>query len=349
MTARDDRLRELQHRAFAPGGGLTDAESAELRELTRVTSEPDAPATDKISRHDPPIPPPTPDEAEGAERTGAAPSSARRQAAASIVRVAAALVMVLLLGFGAGWLVFGQQRGPALNTAERAQLIRIVESGRFDDGSVTFLGADGSNTAWHATQDDGAQQCIVLAVADQSANGCRPTGFDGDRFPLQAFLTYEDGNRRVSVRALEVEDASGRPVAVIDEHAVAAGAEEWKSQYSGDDLAIAERLDGLGYDGELLTLIGHDGDIPVWFAQVGDDACVLLADSEKLTGRQCAPVDDALGGVLELVTERSTYQVDLSDTLKPSLTVIRTPPSIVCDIDSGYCASVDDRSGEPIR
>lgn len=405
--AESSRRRELQRRAFAPGGGLTDAEAAELRELSArvVAQEPSAPertpalaperssapaperssvpagerpsapaperpsdaAADRARIPDPgpprgaaeaegthaspseDRPPPRPvasDPGEEGSSSGAGKPRARHRRPEIPVLILSSLVAVLL-GLGAGWLAFHRSDGrPAMTDAQRETLVQLDSSDEFDAGSVVLVGTKHGAEAWYATKDAAESECLVLIAEESRQTACQTAG-EANSFGLQASLgTQLDGEHHM-IWALLLEDASGQRVAVIQRELTPEGGYDWRSQYDGRDLEIAEYLDANGYPGDQLQLVGYDDTLPVWMTFDGEKFCMLVAEPTALRAEACSTFDSGRGGRLDMGTDRGTYQLDLSENLEPRLTIIRTPESIVCDVDSGYCGSVDDKTGEP--
>lgn len=372
------RRRELQRRAFAPDGGLTDAEAAELRDLSaRVVA------------------PPAPEPAPEPDRLHEEPASRRSEVASTFERavdgagsaadaeplvegstratsdpaprrpgipilVLSALVAVLL-GVGVGWLAFGRGDGAhPMTDAQRKTLVALDAADEFDPGSVVLTGAKHGIEAWYATKTADDTECLVL-IATAEAGDARgaddKTGVEGrqtvcqkrdepNTFGLQANLELTVDGERAMIWAVLLEDADGERVTIIQREVLADdGTYDWRGQYSGRDLEIAEFLDSSGYDGNALQLIGRDDSIPIWMTFNGSQFCMLVAEPTALRAEGCADFDSSKGGSLELGTDRGIYQLNLTQNAEPTLTIIRTPDSIVCDVDSGYCG-VDDKTGE---
>ncbi|MGG1909985.1 hypothetical protein AB1285_23900 [Microbacterium sp. NRRL B-14842] len=195
MTDDDDveERRALQRKAFGPGGGLTDAEAARLRQL------------DAARRSPSPVPPPSlgsfaaaedddepsagddapvePDEESADIVTAQSDVPAQRRRRRSLGMLALGAVVVLLLGVGVGWLAFGRSGGTAVSLSAEQQGWQsdLVASGRFDPGSVRALATEDDAVIWVATQNGGASICLVLGAgrarrrAATSGKRCRRT------------------------------------------------------------------------------------------------------------------------------------------------------------------------------
>ncbi|MEJ6554666.1 hypothetical protein PQI51_06490 [Microbacterium esteraromaticum] len=276
--------------------------------------------------------------------------TARRRLSIPVLVLSA--TVAVLLGVGIGWLGFGRAAGGhAMTDAQRATLVQLDSSNEFDPGSIEFVGAKHGVEAWYATKDLDENECLVL-VADETAAGaedaqttaCQKTGAS-DTFGLQTNLELTVDGERVMIWAVLLDDTDGDRVTVIQREVLADdGTYDWRSQYSGPELDIAEFLDVSGYDGDSLQLIGWDDTTPVWMTFDGSEVCMLVAEPTALIGEACAEFDSAVGSRIEMSTAAGVYQLNLTQNLDPRLTIIRTPDSIICDIDSGYCG-VDDKTG----
>ncbi|MEV7631586.1 hypothetical protein AB0N64_04155 [Microbacterium sp. NPDC089318] len=363
--AESSRRRELQRRAFAAGGGVSEAELGELRELDARAAAP--PATTA----QPPIAAPAPTDSVPEPETVTAEPLAPEPASAPLDDTPApvestaprrrpripvlvlSVIVAVLLGVGLGWLAFGRGAGGhAMTDAQRATLVQLDSSDEFDPGSIEFVGAKHGVEAWYATKDLDEDECLVLVAADETAaaaedrrTSCQKTD-EPDTFGLQANLELTVDGERVMIWAVLLDDADGERVTVIQREVLADdGTYDWRSQYSGPELVIAEFLDASGYDGDSLQLIGWDDTTPVWMTFDGAKFCMLVAEPTALIGEACASFDSAAGGRLDLSTDRGVYQLNLTQNVDPTLTIIRTRDSVVCDVDSGYCG-VDDKTGE---
>lgn len=379
--ARDDRRRELQRRAFSPGGGLTESEASELRVLSAPLADPEPadpePADPEPGEQEPPaaqeplaapvggsdalrsegeaerrsdLAGPGEDEATAPGHDATAPgrnatAPGRHRPRPGIPILLLAAVVAVLLGLGVGWLAFGRAGGgPGMTGAQRETLVQLDSSGEFDAGSVALVGTKHGAEAWHATKGAGESECLVLIAEEERQTACAEAG-QPNSFGLQANLGLQADGEHVMIWAVLLEDTDGERVAIIQREIASGERYDWRSQYSGRDLEIAEFLDSSGYRGDALQLIGYDDTLPIWMTLEPGELCMLVAEPDALIAEGCASLDPSAGGRLDLGTDRAVYQLNLSENMDPVLTIIRTPDSIVCDTDSGYCG-VDDRTGE---
>ena len=389
--AESSRRRELQRLAFAAGGGLDEAQLAELRELDAraaaqpVTPAPPAAEPESVVQPPPVVQPPStvqpppavqplaaptltdsvtelesvasqprdPEPADAGLDDPQAPSgqTARRRLSVPVLVLSA--IVAVLLGVGIGWLGFGRAAGGhAMTDAQRATLVQLDSSNEFDPGSIEFVGAKHGVEAWYATKDLDENECLVLVADDKTEAAAEDRRVSCQKkeapeaFGLQANLELLVDDERVMVWAVLLDDADGERVTVIQRELLTDdGTYDWRAQYSGLELEIAEFLDASGHDGNALQLIGWDDKTPVWMTFDGSEVCMLVAEPTALIGEACAEFDSAVGSRIEMSTARGVYQLNLTQNVEPRLTIIRTPDSIICDTDSGYCG-VDDKTGE---
>ncbi|MEJ1089310.1 hypothetical protein WDU99_13395 [Microbacterium sp. Mu-80] len=373
------RRRELERRAYAPGGALSDAEAEELRELSRrpvvlplVPERPssrsavpergaqrrdegrsgtavgDAPVPDQDVRSPLPVP------ERGAERRdeGApadpeaptepdapAPPKRRRRWLAPVAAGAA-----LLIGFGGGWLAFGGEDAEPMTDAQREIWLELQASDRYDPGSVELIGAQHGVDAWHALSEDGDNECLILTGPDHDPSpACVPQNLARENpYALQASTNFEEDGAQIMVWASIIEDIHGERTVTMQRQNVSDGW-DWRSTYTEEELPIAEFLDEEGFDGNSLTLLGYDEKTPVWLSQY-NSACLLVATADEMIAQACDEPDTEQN--IELQLPDRVYRVTMGSMRGPTLTIIRTPDPVVCDVDSGYCATADDKTGE---
>ncbi|WP_309127695.1 hypothetical protein [Microbacterium sp.] len=365
------RRRELQRRAFSRGDALNAAETAELRDLD-LRSRGDLPPGDdhgvrsappaRAERQAEPRPsgpdaePPSigqvsaPEEAAGTRVAGS--RAAEDHADTGVETVAPrrrmllmlALLAAVVLGFAGGMLLPGRTAGSAvaMTAEQREQFTQIETSGDYDPGSVRFAGAKHGAAVWSATREEGASQCIVLSYGDKSSGDCFTQGQleswgGGVSAQLQVSV---DGEPMFIVASIQ-EGVTGESFTVIRRHAAQGS---WRDRFTPEEVELAEVLVDAGLDVDQLQIVGYDDETPVWLTADGD-VCLLVVDpvtDDIARGCGQAGLDDPV----TLSLPEATYSLKWHPRRGPLLTVIRESPSITCDIDSGYCGSIDDTTGE---
>lgn len=394
-----DELRMLQRKAYGRDGELTDAEAARLRELEHRdesaavvsdaadVSTPVAETSAGGSAHTDAAETPDASEAthagtrlagsrpavEGASgddtSTGSELRTSRLKTAMRELRrqwrfAAAASVLLLAIGIGAGWALFGQDREAIALTAEQQQRrLELYDTGDYDQGSLRAVGQDAEGAlVWYGTKIGGEQRCLVLDVGEKSGQQCVPSD-DSSLFSLSASVTIPgiadpaaEIVSNIGVDAYLLLSTTGEPMVAI---------QRWEQsddvrlqQFVGDERARAEELtaDGTAWN---LSIIGSFRDEPVWLINGDADnsmqTCLVVdgADGE----RQCLPTETAIeDGISTVVfvddgadgSEAWTIQVAYTISQTPYLVITRdpTPASVTF---SEYSEN-DDRSetgGDP--
>lgn len=381
-------LRDLQRRAYGPGGGLPAQDAARLRELetqrvasdrrgrTAVPSAESRPPSLAALRHSDSLRSPAAlrlaprslsedrsDETKGAQDP---PVEAREPDEAPSPRGIRALLrrtwvpyaaagLALVAGFGIGFAVFDREAVPsiALSGADAATQAELEESGAYDAGSIVPIAEEHGALIWRATQEEGARRCLIAASEVQTTNTCLTEAeYEQSGSVLSVSVELPDGGDEeydylniALVRAID-----GRLAVVAQPWSD--GGWDWRSQYTEDELAVIDRLEAEGYDGETLQLVGYDGETPVWWEYRGDEECVIVSSPEG-TEEACG---EAGGGpvVLELPDPGGMvtgYAVTSSTVRGPVLTIYRGAGSVLFDVESGEIVEVDidDRTGDPDR
>lgn len=350
--AKSSRRRELQRRAYAPGGGITEAEHAELRELdalaaTAAPAEPaPAPAPERgAERRDGPAGPdaaarserpspridgsgagevPAHDEIsheQVSEPTGTDATSGRRRPGIPIL--ALSTLVALLIGFGGGWVLLGRSDAPAMNAAQASALAEIEKTGRFDPGSIVYLGEKYDASVWRATSEDGAKTCLAISVADQNRFECMtpPEPDDETPFaqPIGVSIDHAEGEHHWSYWATLIDDIAGRETLLVQRHDMSAGM-DWTSQFTDEEQAQIEKIAAQGVDPRYIQIVGYDGEVPVFISQAMK-TCVYVVDPEgDAVIESCEPTDE---GVFLLSRGSTVYEVRETPSRGPVLTVVR--------------------------
>ncbi len=370
------RRRDLQRRAFAPGGGLNPAEADELQRLNeevagwsrhggahqRVVEPGEAtvqatsgPSTSSGTHHGgdhswvaQPV------EATSGEATSGPSTSSGTQPETSATEVTAkrrrlllpvALAVAALIGFGGGMYMATRPPGPLqMSSAQRDALTALESSDDYDPGSILVHGEKYGVTVWEATREAAAQRCIILVHGEDQAADCRLVE-DIQNQPPSTNLELVDDGERVMIWAFMTDDIGGERTVIVQRHTVDGG-NGWQDQYSPEELAIVGVLQDAGYSGASLSIVGHDGDTPIWVSE-SSDTCLIVADSTRILGQECTDILYDTGESLDLTVDGTTYSLQSSTRRGNQLTIIRgdAPSDGVCDPDSGECA-VDDKTGE---
>jgi hypothetical protein len=269
-----------------------------------------------------------------------APRAPRRRWLLPLVAAVAVLV-----GLGAGWLLFdpGVHRS-TMTAAQQDVWSELEASGDYDAGSIQLVGEKYGATAWAATQDKAKRTCIVLTRKGlDPATGCRSSTGDYEGFDLQVNLDYTEDGDQYMLFALLVEDSGGNPVTVIQRQNMTQNTWDWRSQYTKDELTLVDVLESTGIHGESLNLLGYDGTTPIWMYQ-DDQTCLAVVLNETDVAQQCGTLSTDPDMPLQLMVGDVVYSVSDSPNRGPSLTIIRASASmqVTCDTETGHCTWVDD-------
>lgn len=380
-------LRALQERAYGRGGGLTPAEAERLDRLTRrrpqqpgaeTTATPQAPATAAHDGEPVAVGETLADTTvveEQAERSGqdiaagfversddraavpperAVAGRGHSVGARALLRgqwrvVTVAAVVLLAIGVGAGWALFGTRSDDIPLTDEQQQRkAELYEKGGYDEGSVRAIGQDDDALVWYGTRNDGENVCLVLDVGAETGQSCqRSDDLSTGVFGLSAVTTIpgEGDSSSTTVMAYLMYSTSGVPLVSI---------QRWDdsglflAQFAGEERERAMEL----VDGEQamnLTIVGYFRDAPVWlidrWSGNGSETCLIV---DGAAGQStCRPSEDALSdGIAVYVSDDEvvpgqeidastiwSLEVDYTPNQTPYLTIIRDPESISVSTD----------------
>ncbi|MFD5224663.1 hypothetical protein ACFWHT_03490 [Microbacterium sp. NPDC058342] len=338
MESEEDagRRRELQRRAFAPGGALTGAEAEELRMLSVRRGEAEvaggdpmetaAPGTDAAAppatppasveeQPSPPVPveePATPEPEPGQET----PSRRRPRWLAPVVCAAA-----LLAGLGIAWLTSPRtsDAAPAMNPEQQRIFAAVAADDELDldPESLRFAGEKHGAAVWTATRGD--ERCVILSMDDERRTGCAEpvTGSYGPRYPVTSIDVAEDG-MATTVTAVLAPTLTGEWRVIVNRWQMSL--DDWRSRYTDAEVALVDALMDAGFDPASLSVLGRDGELPIWM-QYGDKPCIMIADPDTLeVVSACA---ESGASTAEVLYRDSVYVLTWSELRGSTLTIVR--------------------------
>ncbi|CAH0228607.1 hypothetical protein SRABI76_02693 [Microbacterium oxydans] len=353
----DDELRMLQRKAYGRDGGLTDAEAARLRDLERreapaasiahaaEVSLPDAAEVSRVPTHTPEVVPAVEEATEDPSVDDAPTTSRVRPRLRELRRhwrfATVASVLLLAIGVGAGWALFGQDREAISLTAEQQQRrLELYDFGDYDEGSLRAVGQDDEGAlVWYGTKKDSELQCLVLDVGEESGQQCAPRD-DSNSFSLMASVTIpgvadpaSEFVNDIGVNAYLLLSTTREPMVSIQRWEQTNGS--LVEQYPGAERARVEELMSEGIV-RSLSIIGSFRDEPVWLlddrADNGMQTCLVV---DAASGdRQCVPTEVAIkDGISTVVfvddgadgSEAWTIQVAYTVSQTPYLVITRDP------------------------
>ncbi len=314
-------LRALQAKAYGRDGGLTDAEAARLEELESLRGE----------RDERGVPEPDPFGAPGApglvdgSSASAQPSVGGGQAPVAEIlpsapddggdgrlsvetgglravfrehwkAAVAASALLLVIGLGAGWALFGRSGDAvALTSAQQERRAELQADGGFDPGSLRAIGQEEDALVWYATKDEGDTICLTLDAADKSADQCQPAADldNGNGIGLNASVTVpgEDEQGIEEIWASAARAMNGEVVGIIQRWR--SDANSWLSQFQGDERERAEQLVEEGFEEFSFSVVGYFREAPVWRAQrIESDAAQDCLIVDAVDAVECRPAGD---------------------------------------------------------
>ena len=317
-------LRALQAKAYGRHGGLTEPEGARLRALESMRAAAPVRMPDEASGADGSIVVDSVDvplsiadtslpagdargedetEDETAENGRSADDPVRPAASGTLAAfrqhwktAAAASVAVLLIGFGAGWALFGQSGGVALTPEQQERRAELQADGDFDPGTLRAIGQDDDALVWYATKDDGDLVCLTIDVADASADQCTRAEelVNGGGAGVSIIPAAEGSGDGPSeqIWATATQAMNGEIVAIIQRWNVTQ--DDWLSQFDGEERDRAEQLVDEGFEQYSFSVVGYVEDAPVWYGQRVDGIvpqdCLVV---DALDATQCVNAGDA--------------------------------------------------------
>jgi hypothetical protein len=233
-----------------------------------------------------------------------------------------------VIGIVVGSLVFGRLTQAPMTAQQQEAWATMEASGQYDPGSIRLAGAKYGAAIWSATRQQGDVPCVILTrpgAVDESpsAAGCAMSTKADQEMPVQGTLTYREKGVDYVLWATLSDDIAGNP-AVIVQRERANQPWDWHMQYSDAELKLIDVLLAAGFDGEMVSILGYDGDTPVWMGNDPDGAgpCLMIVHDDGIMAKQC----DSSGGSdrIALTVGDTTYGVLTSDH-SSMLSITRAP------------------------
>ncbi|MFJ2550855.1 hypothetical protein [Microbacterium sp. NPDC087591] len=305
-------LRALQERAYGRGGGLTAAEAERLDRLTRrpaaqavegapsgaaappqmISGVPDdvgrpdrEPAASPLPASEPPALPAPPASGGDALRSShSAPPLDRWRPL--LIGIAAALVV----GVGVGWFLFGRGGADAvaLTAAQQEWQREIIGEATYDQGSLRAVAVEAGVVLWVATKKDGDFTCLLLGDGSRTTSECDTTKAVRES-GLYGTLMVERGEGQTEVSAQMLLTAGGEPAVASSSYEY--DPEAMMSTYATEEEErFAETLVTAGYDARSISVVGYDGETPIWTAARPEESaqCLIYGASEVFGDVHCA-------------------------------------------------------------
>jgi hypothetical protein len=268
--------------------------TAEMRESPRAIERSADPATGA----DAGAPTALRETAEGPD-TSAGPASLVASLRALWRPVSIIVVLMLALGVGVGWLLFGRAAGAeALElTAEQQRWHdEILATAEYDQGSLRALEETGGVVIWVATTDVGQRMCLVMGTDDRAIPFC-------DRIEqalsegLHGTFTIDREGTRTEIIAQVLFTETGEAAIRTDQYVIPASS-VGMTYANEEENRIAENLVELGYDPQSIWVVGYDGEVPIWTATLLEtqEMCLVYDGSAPDPRTACQAYADFVPG-----------------------------------------------------
>ena len=310
-------LRELQRRAYAPGGTLNEAERERLHELQNRGRSAAAGAAEDGSAAS------APREGirsgEGTQEPEAAHVQANPDALASEDheedaprrRPRGILLGAAFLGVGIvlGLLIplIAEDGGWMLTAEQRERRAAIAEDEAFDAGSLTLVSEGEEVRVWAATRGEGLRTCVVLDHGGVHSTECTVT----ERFAetsgfglLSTVLESPSGGELIQASLMRA--LGGELVAIVYRHSFQDVEPDWISRFPEDAQPFAEQLVEEGFDLSSLELVGRFEGAPLWSASRTAPSMRCLVLSGQKAQSHCEPGSQIRESGLQLVVTTGT-------------------------------------------
>ncbi|MGM7668904.1 hypothetical protein [Microbacterium sp. A93] len=342
------QLRSLHERAYGRDGGLTAEDAARLHELeAKLRPVPAVPVDARVD-----VVPLSAVDAEvvvveAVEASGAPPEEAsappRRRR-----WFALAAVCALLIGFGAGWMLWGWNLAEfTLATAHAEQRGELEASGDYDAGTVAAVSENHGVVIWRAERGEGEQHCVIATTSTQTQSGCAAME-DSNSETANATITVPEGDELAgqTLSAYLLLSVTGEIVPTIQIWNQQDN--NWEAQFSGEELEAIGRIEAAGFDPSSLSILGYDGDTPVWTSW-GGEMC-LIAESDDGIVSDCASTTETPSTDLILAATvggvPTQYIVHQSATRGQQLTIVKVPEVTRVEVGDGEQIEIDDKTGD---
>ncbi|WP_067197692.1 hypothetical protein [Microbacterium sp. XT11] len=283
------------------------------------------------------------DQEEAAQRS--ASGTPGRRGIRRLSTVIAVAAMLVLLGIGAGWLMFAQRTsGIALSDKEMLRRTELSQHD-YDVDSVRAVARDDDALVWFATKDHAGSWCLILDVGETTSAECAPLT-TVEQLMLSVSVTVpadggDDGSGQ-NVIAYALKATTGDPLVAI---------QRWDfddsmlDQFEGADRDRAEALIDEGFFPGL-SIVGEFRRAPVWIAErAGETGAVercLLVDAVDGTACAVRGEDEAEDIAATVMTEGEAW------TLTVRYTFWQSPYLTIEQVTDAGTVVVDTETGDPI-
>jgi hypothetical protein len=185
----------------------------------------------------------------------------------------------------------------------------MEEGGEYDPGSIELLGEREGASLWSGTRNDGDLDCLILTFGEEESGQCLPPDTDPEQGQLSATLQVERDGRQTEFWGFVMTDLHGNEDGYIQVVDLGYQEEGWGWRFTEDEQVIVDQLEAAGFNPMTLSVIGYDGDTPVWLAEEGETCLIVVVDGEIAQACTGEFYGDA---VLQLAAEETIYEFRVS-------------------------------------
>ncbi|CAH0228566.1 hypothetical protein SRABI76_02692 [Microbacterium oxydans] len=292
-----DELRALQARAYGRGGELSEPEAGRLRELSRrragptpvtptpglISGVPEAlVGTSHADEHAASTPGMSTDDVQ----TDAAPRSLRSAIVAHWRPALIAVVGAMIIGIGAGWLLFGRSGVESIElTPQQQEWQTALADGGYDPGSVRPVAGYDGVVLWYATKMAGEKTCLVIGDGDQTEVACQDTA--SVRVSGVSTRLVVEGEQQTEISGHLLLSPGGQPAVMVSASVISGEVEPMFA--NPEEERFAAGLVDQGFKANTVFVVGYDGDNAIWtgFHPENGAQCLIYAASADRSVMHC--------------------------------------------------------------
>jgi len=213
--------------------------------------------------------------------------------------IAVIAAMMLVLGVGAGWMLF-ERRGVAaieLSAEQQAWQNGILAEGDYDPGSLRAVEEAAGVVVWIATRNGGEQTCLIMSAGERPAPFCRRGEEAHDQGLFGNYSVVRNDIRiDITVQVLFTDD--GEPAIQTSQYTVDPSSSAGMVYATDEETRIAANLSELGYEPNSIWVAGYDGDVPIWTATLVEtqEMCLIYDGSAPDPLTACQDPSDLVPG-----------------------------------------------------
>lgn len=209
--------------------------------------------------------------------------------------VTAASIVLLAIGLGAGWALFGPRSGGVdLSAAQQQRRAEMIAKGNFDDGTLRAIGKDDDVLVWYGTKRDGLLACVVLDTQAGSSSNCVPMEemeTTGVSTTSLSFPSGSEGDDSVQISVTALRSTTGEILAAIQSFDMSGI--DWGAQFTGAEAERSQELLDEGFPPFSYSVVGYFRGAPVWsaakFDGIQSQQCLIV---DAVDARSCKAAEE---------------------------------------------------------